>query len=137
MKGFVASDPRSDYYLDLAAEICHAMVRIYLSSDLSVFVHNAFCSYDYVRPFIAIADELKVPVWYFKLTATLEATIERNRVRTIPTAETEVRRVFAIDQACKHPEGITIDTMKYDADEAARLIMQTITAYNDTTRMGQ
>src|ERR1017187_6475517 len=72
IKGFVESDPRTDVFLDLASDLAQSMARIYLNACLSVFIHNAFCKYDFVRPFISLADELRVPVWYFKLTAPVD-----------------------------------------------------------------
>jgi tRNA uridine 5-carbamoylmethylation protein Kti12 len=131
VKGFVASDPRTDYFLDLAEEISLSMVRIYLKANMSVVVYNAFCHYKFVHPFVLIADEMKVPTWYFKLTAPLEELLKRDRARTTPAEESEVRRIYAFDQACKHPEGIEIDTMKFGAEEAARLIMRNISGCQD------
>jgi tRNA uridine 5-carbamoylmethylation protein Kti12 len=132
VKGFVEGDPRTDFFLDLAAEISRSMTRIYLRANISVVIYNAFCNYDFVRPFIAIADEMQVPSWYFKLTAPLDELLKRNRARINPSEESEVKRIYTLDQDRTHPEGIAIDTMKYDVDDAAKLILRTVSEHKPT-----
>jgi tRNA uridine 5-carbamoylmethylation protein Kti12 len=134
VKSFVESDPRTDFFLDIAAEVGASMTRIYLRCGLGVFIYNAFCSYDFVRPLVAIAEEMKAPCWYFKLTAPLDELLKRNHERTVPSEESDVRRIYDFDQACTHPDGIEIDTTQSGADEAARLILRTIAAQNNKMR---
>lgn len=128
VKAVVASEPRTDFFLDLAARVARVMTHEYLEANLNVLVHNAFCSYDYVRPFLKIADDLHVPSWYFKLTAPLEELLRRNETRNRFCPEADLKRIYATAQRCAHAAGIVIDTTSYDADASARLIIQTISS---------
>lgn len=128
LKRFVESDPRTDRFLDLAAKVALSMTRLYLADGLSVIVHNAFCKYAFVRPFLAIADEMHIQSWYFKLTAPLKELVRRNQARTRPCAEADLRRIHALDQQHAHPAGIVIDTLTRDADGSARLILERVSS---------
>jgi chloramphenicol 3-O-phosphotransferase len=128
VKEFVTPEPRIEPFLDLAARLTRLMTREYLHANVSVVVHNAFCDYGYVRPFLAVAEELRVPSWYFKLTAPLEELLRRNATRERACPEADVRRIYAAAEQCAHEQGIVIDTTRSDTDATARLILRTISS---------
>jgi tRNA uridine 5-carbamoylmethylation protein Kti12 len=126
IKFFVHKTPSTDEFLDLASEIGQSMMRIYLSKKLDIVIHKAFCSYQFVRPFINIADEMGAKCAYFKLTAPLDELLKRNHKRTRPTEENELKRIYDLNEACEHSQGTSIDTMKYNVDEAAEIVLERI-----------
>jgi tRNA uridine 5-carbamoylmethylation protein Kti12 len=126
LKRFVEADPRTDQFLDLAAQVAMSMARVYLSARLSVVVHNAFCKYDFVRPFLSLAAELQVPASYFKLIAPLEELLRRNHARSHPCSEADIQRIYAFDRRNQHSAGRIIDTMRYGPDESADLILRLV-----------
>lgn len=133
VKRFIASDPRTDFFLDLAREVGCLITQKYLEASLSVLIHNSFCRYDFVRPFLAIAVELRVPAWYFKLTAPLDELLRRNQSRVRYCNPDDVRRIYEIDRRCTHEIGISIDTTVHDANAAAAIIRRAVLCGDATT----
>jgi tRNA uridine 5-carbamoylmethylation protein Kti12 len=116
VKQFVQNAPSSDFFLDLASEVGQSMLPCYFKAQISVVVHKAFCSFQFVKPFIEICERSGVNYAYFKLTASLEELLVRNRARPHPSQEEDVRRIYDLDRRCSHPQGITIDTMRTGVD---------------------
>lgn len=126
LKRLVEADPRTDWFLDLAARVAMAALRVYLETPLSVVVHNAFCKFEFVSPFLSLAAELRVPSWYFKLTAPLAELQRRNHARVRPCSDADLERIYLSGQRHQHDAGVIIDTLRLTPDESAARILQLI-----------
>lgn len=126
IKFCVEGAPSTDFFLDLASAIGQSMMRLYLNAQLSVVVHKAFCSYQFVKPFIEIANELGVSYAYFKLEAPLEELLKRNRARGYQSSEEDLKRIYQFSKSSVHPEGIVIDTLTNGLNGTYNQIIETI-----------
>lgn len=126
LKHLFHEDASTDYYLDLAAENGLLLTRNILCRGHSVIVEKAFGSYEFVEPFIRCSISFEVPVYYFKLCASLEMLLERNRGRERKLSEEKVVRNFEFYRAHEHSQGITIDTEKFTPEEVVAFIRDAI-----------
>jgi len=126
IKLVVPNAPSTDYFLDLASKVGQSMLRYYLQADMSVIVHKAFCSFDFVKPFIDISNSFGIEYEYFKLKATLEELLIRNRARNYYSKEEDLKRIYDIDKKYTHVKGIEIDTMANGIDGTVKIILDYI-----------
>src|SRR3989344_5176772 len=88
-----------DRHYNLTRKNGVALLNNYLKAGHTVIVSKAFCRYQYVRPFIVAARKRKVPVFYFKLTASLAELFRRNMTRQHYIPEWKVLKTFGVSSA--------------------------------------
>lgn len=116
----------NDRHLDLARRNGIALLGNYLKAGHGVIVSKAFCKYRYVQPFIAAARKRRVPFFYFKLTASLEELLRRNKTRQHYIPEWKVEAIFREAEAFRHRQGVEIDTEKLSVAEIVEYIRSVI-----------
>ena len=116
----------SERHLDLTRKNGVALLKNYLGGGHGVIVSKAFCRYRYVRPFIMAAERQGAFVYYFKLAASLEELLRRNKIRQHYIPEWKVEAIYREAEVFKHPQGIEIDTEKLSVSEIAEHIRQTV-----------
>lgn len=137
IKHFVIGAVGNSHYLDLARLNALSMAENFLNAGHPVIVEKAFGSYEYVRPFVEMAERLSVHSLYFKLTAPLEILIKRVEDRKNLSAEELIERaewlrssgnsktvieIFDFFNKNKHNEGIEIDTTENSIEQMAEII---------------
>lgn len=138
IKHFIQGAKSNDYFLDLARNSALLLTENYLKMGHPVILDKAFGSYDYVRPFVELAKEIRVANYYFKLTAPLNILIERveNRRNSpleekieigewpLPAGnESTARSIYEFCERNKHEEGIEIDTGKNSPKKVVEIIL--------------
>jgi len=137
IKHFVFGAKSNDYFLDLARINALSLTRNFLEAGHPVIVDKAFGSYDYVKPFVNLVNELKVASYYFKLVAPLNILVSRVKDRRNFSLEEKIKqgewplpigdeetatKIHEFFERNKHPEGIEIDTVQNSPEEVIRII---------------
>ena len=137
IKHFLHGARSNDHFLDLARVNALSLTENYLMAGHPVIVDKAFGCYDYVRTFIDLAKKIKIPSYYFKLTAPLNVLIERVENRRnyslrekiesgewpLPSGNKEtVTRIYEFFEKHDHHEGIKIDTVRNSVEETVEII---------------
>ena len=115
-----------DRHYNLTRKNGVALLNNYLKAGHTVIVSKAFCRYQYVRPFIVAARKRKVPVFYFKLTASLAELFRRNMTRQHYIPEWKVEAIYRETHAFAHSQGIEINTEKLTVMESVENIRRLV-----------
>jgi predicted kinase len=141
LKHLVGNAISTDHYLDLARENGISMTKNFLKYGHNAIIEKAFGNYDFVEPFINIAKEFNVPSHYFKLDASLETLLKRNRCRKKLSAEELIRRgewleysspdekiiqIYDFFKKHEHSEGIEINSESNSVDDIIKIIRKHI-----------
>lgn len=137
IKHFLHGATATDYFLDLARINALSLTENYLKAGHPVILDKAFGSYNYVSPFIDLANRIRVPSYYFKLTAPLDILIKRAQARRtlslkekvelrewpLPAGSDEtVTNIHEFFEKNKHTEGIEIDTIANSPEQVIEII---------------
>lgn len=141
LKNMIYQAESSDSLLDLAAKNALSLTHNFLDANRSVILIKAFGAYRFVRPFITVAENRQLPVYYIKLIAPLHVLVSRNaarrcystdklieemRWRKYTAPDERIEAIYRFCQTNEHPEGIEIDTERHSLSEVVDKIYRMI-----------
>lgn len=126
LKHLIYDTPSTDYFLELASRNGLSLVRNFLDQGHSVIIDKAFGKYDYVEPFLKEGRERNIPIHYFKLQASLDELLRRNKVRTHCLPDEKVAAIYHFHKQYDHPQGTVIDVEAHSVSDAVRHITETL-----------
>ena len=126
---WLVSDYKADTaHLDLARNVGVSMTEIYLDNQKNVVVEKAFCKYQYITPFVKLAEERNSFPLIYNIEAPLDTILARVASRPLNArgeriSQEYARKIYYEYQSNKFQVTQTFDTSQLSSDQIVQRII--------------